>query len=178
MTVAFTVAHPVKHRAELLELNIEYVTWVMDGIEKMMGAQAVDVLGAPVPEYVAATLEKVAGDPPPRGAFYIVEVDGNLAGMGGLRYLQPGLAEIKRVYVRPGFRGMKLGGTILARLLQDATAFGYRRAVLDTASFMDSAQRLYEAMGFVDCPIYEGVEVPPAFQKNWRFMERSLATAS
>ncbi len=174
MAVAFTIAHPARHRAELLELNIEYVTWVMDGIEKTMGAKAADVLGATVPEYIAATLEKVAGDAPPRGVFYIVEVDGKLAGMGGLRCLQPGLAEIKRLYVRPACRGLKLGGTILARLLEDAKAFGYQRVVLDTASFMDSAQHLYEAMGFVDCPVYEGVEVPVAFQENWRFMECSL----
>ncbi len=97
-----------------------------------------------------------------------------LAGMGGLRRLGPGVAELKRLYIRPQFRGHGLGELLLRRVLGDARAFGYERACLDTALFMRSAHRLYENHGFVDCPAYAGTEVPPAFQARWRFMTRAL----
>jgi GNAT superfamily N-acetyltransferase len=69
---------------------------------------------------------------------------------------------------------MGLGERMLSRLLADAKAFGYQRVCLDTALFMTSAHRLYEANGFSDCTAYEGVEVPPDFHRRWRFMERAL----
>jgi hypothetical protein len=69
---------------------------------------------------------------------------------------------------------MKLGETMLTRLLADARSFGFQHVCLDTALFMKSAHRLYETNGFMDCPAYEGVEVPAAFHAQWRFMERPL----
>ena len=119
-------------------------------------------------------IDKVCGDPPPKGIFYLVKVDDTLAGMGGLRFLRPGVAEIKRIYFRPEFRGRKLGELMLIRLLADAKAFGYRSVCLDTALFMRAAHRLYEKNGFSDCSAYEGVEVPAEFHGNWRFMEREI----
>jgi GNAT superfamily N-acetyltransferase len=69
---------------------------------------------------------------------------------------------------------LSLGGLILERLLEHAKSFGYQRVCLESGPFMKSAHRLYERNGFTDCPIYEGVEVPPAFHGRWRFMERKL----
>ena len=92
----------------------------------------------------------------------------------GLRNRSPGVAEVKRLYIRPEFRGRKLGELTLNRLLDDARAFGYKSACLDTGTFMKSAQWLYETSGFSDCAAYDGVEVPAEFHSRWRFMERSL----
>jgi GNAT superfamily N-acetyltransferase len=170
----FIAADTRLHRSELVELNVEYVSWVFDEIEKMFGVPADEVVGMPAREYIPGVIDKVCGDPPPRGAFYLVQVEGQLAGMGGLRFLRPGVTEIKRLYVRPGFRGMRLGEALLRRLLDDARSFGYEKACLDTGLFMKSAHRLYETNGFTDCSVYEGVEVPPGFHTRWRFMERSL----
>jgi GNAT superfamily N-acetyltransferase len=173
-SVEFIVANAVSHRAELIELNIEYVSWVLSGIEDLFGVPADQVVGLPAAEYVPSVINKICGDSPPAGVFYLVQVDGQLAGMGGLRRLAPGLGEIKRMYFRPQFRGLRLGERTLHRLLADAKSFGYERLCLDTAPFMTAAHRLYENNGFADCGAYEGVEVPAAFHANWRFMERRL----
>lgn len=170
----FILADPVMHREALLRINVEYMTWVTAEIGKSFGASAATLNGMPVAEYVASVIDKVCGDAPPRGVFYLVEHDGALAGMGGLRRVRDGVAEVKRVYVRPTQRGKQLGEAILQRVLDDATAFGYRSIVLDTAPFMQSAQRLYESVGFVDRPPYAETEVPPELHGAWRFMERVL----
>ncbi len=174
-TINFALANPAAHRDALLGLNIEYMSWVADGIEKSFGLSSQGLLGMDLPTYVAGMIDKVCGEPPPRGAFYLVDVDGELAGMGGLRRIGDGVAEVKRIYVRPAFRGLKLGQSILQRLLDDANTFGYPRIRLDSAPFMQSAQRMYAAAGFVDREPYEGVEVPPALHAVWRFMERGMA---
>lgn len=173
-TYEFFAANIASHKDELVQLNVEYLSWVFAGIEDLFGVPADQVVGMAVSEYVASVIDKVCGDPPPRGIFYLATVDEKLAGMGGLRFLRTGVAEIKRIYFRPEFRGMKLGERMLSRLLTDAKAFGYQSVCLDTALFMKSAHRLYEVNGFSDCSVYEGVEVPSEFHSRWRFMERSL----
>lgn len=171
---AFTAANVADHRDELVQLNVEYMSWVFTSIEAHLGVPANQVVGMPAREYVPSVIEKVCGDPPPRGVFYLATVDGKLAGMGGLRQLRPGVAEIKRIYFRPEFRGLQMGDRMFARLLTDARAFGYRSLCLDTGPFMKAAHRLYERNGFSDCAAYEGAEVPLEFHSRWRFMERAL----
>jgi N-acetylglutamate synthase-like GNAT family acetyltransferase len=171
---SFTLADPVVHREALLDINLEYVSWVAAGIEALSGISVAALVGMPLPEYVASMLPKVCGDTPPRGAFYLVELDGKVAGMGGLRRVRAGVAEMKRLYVRPACRGNRLGEAILQRVLDDARAFGYQRILLDTAPFMPAAQRLYEAAGFSDCEPYPEAETPVELRRNWRFMERAL----
>jgi GNAT superfamily N-acetyltransferase len=170
----FIAANIESHRDELIQLNVEYLSWVFEGIETLFGVPADQIVGMPANEYVPSVIEKVCGDPPPKGIFYLVKVDDKLAGMGGLRFLRSGIAEIKRIYFRPEFRGMQLGERMLGRLLADARAFGYQTVCLDTALFMKSAHRIYETNGFSDRSAYEGVEVPSEFHYRWRFMERAL----
>jgi GNAT superfamily N-acetyltransferase len=170
----FTIADARAHRDELVELNVEYMSWVLAEIEGLFGVSAREIVGMTAREYGPTVIDKVCGDPPPRGVFYLVKVEHTLAGMGGLRSLGNGVAEVKRIYFRQAFRGMKLGDLMLKRLLADAKTFGYQKACLDTALFMKSAHRVYESNGFVDRPAYEGTEVPSAFHAHWRFMERAL----
>lgn len=170
----FTVADAGADRQALVALNVEYLSWVFAGVERLFGVPVDQIVGMPVSEYVPSVIDKVCGDRPPKGLFYLVRIDGELAGMGGLRALGVDAAEIKRIYFRPSFRGRRLGDVMLDRLLADARRFGYRRACLDSAPFMTTAHRLYERSGFTDCPVYEGAEVPPAFHARWRFMERAL----
>ncbi|QTN27971.1 GNAT family N-acetyltransferase [Rhodoferax sp. AJA081-3] len=173
-TIRFELANAATHRDALLSANLEYMSWVAAGIEQTFGLTSKELLGMELPQYVASVIDKVCGEPPPRGAFYLVYVDGALAGMGGLRPLDNGACEIKRIYVRPAARGLHMGQTILRRLLADAQAFGYQRVCLDSAPFMQSAQRIYAAEGFVDCDPYAGVEVPAVLHAGWRFMQRAL----
>ncbi len=170
----FMPTDPVAHREELIALNVEYMQWVLAGIEQAFGTPPQEVLGQPIADYVAGKIESVCGAPPPQGVFYLVRLHGELAGMGGLRRVRDGVAELKRVYVRPTSRGARLGQAIVDRLLQDARAFGYAEVWLDSAPFMASAHRLYEAAGFADCAAYPETEVPPALRDRWRFMARAL----
>jgi GNAT superfamily N-acetyltransferase len=172
-TPTCTPANSVDHRDAVLALNVEYLTWLSAAIDAHFGVDSQAASGVTVTEYVSSVLDTICGESPPRGIFYLVEVEQQVVGMGGLRWLRPGVAEVKRVYVRPAYRGMRIGATIVKRLLDDARAFGYERVKLDTAPFMTAAQKLYEELGFIDCAPYEGTEVPEIFHPGWRFMERS-----
>jgi GNAT superfamily N-acetyltransferase len=173
-SLKFIAAHPATHREALLALNIEYLTWVTTEFEKITGTSVQQLIGMEVPEYVTSVIDKVCGDPPPKGIFYLVESEGELAGMGGLRWLRDGVAEVKRIYVRPDQRGKCIGESILQQILDDAKAFGYQSMWLDSAPFMQSAQRIYERYGFVDREPYPEVEAPKELHPIIRFMERSL----
>ena len=172
-TPIFRLADPVADRQALLDLNIAHVAWVFGEIEKVSGVTARDILGMEVADYVPTVIDKVCVEPPPRGVFYLVDIDGQAVGMGGLRHSEDGIAELKRVFVRPAGRGHGLGEAIATRLVADARAFGYRRVRLDTLPFMGTAQALYERMGFVDCAPYP-IEMPEAFRSGIRYMERAL----
>jgi GNAT superfamily N-acetyltransferase len=169
----FRIADPTADRAALIAMNVEYVTWVFAEIEKMSGMTARAILGADVADYVPGIIDKVCGDPPPLGVFYLVEHAGQLVAMGGLRRSEDGIAELKRVYVRPAGRGHRLGQALASRLVADARAFGYRRVRLDTLPFMGPAQAIYEAMGFADCAPYP-IEMPEAFRDRIRYMALDL----
>ena len=96
---------------------------------------------------------------PPRGALLLAQVplDGRLqpAGAVGLRSIGPDICEMKRMYVRPKFRGLGLGEKLARGCLEQGVAFGYRAMRLDTmAESMASALRLYRALGFLEIPAY------------------------
>ena len=91
---------------------------------------------------------------PPDGRLYLARWDGAAAGCGGLRRLDGGRYELKRLYVRPAFRGRRIGEALLRRLLEDARVIGYRHMLLDTLPSLESALRLYRRFGFYDIPRY------------------------
>lgn len=91
---------------------------------------------------------------PPEGQLYLARWDGATAGCGGLRKLDGGRCELKRLYVRPTFRGHHIGEALLRQLMDDARRVGYREMLLDTLPFMDSALRLYRRFGFHTIPRY------------------------
>jgi GNAT superfamily N-acetyltransferase len=162
------------HRPELVELNVEYMTWIAEVSEELFGLRFRDVVGLDVREYVEGTLDAMVGAAQGTGAYYLIEVDGAFVGMGALRRFADGVAEVKRMYVRPAYRGRRLGALVLARLLDDARSSGYASVRLDTGRFMTAAQRTYEAAGFVDREPYEGAEVPVPMWPHWRFLELAL----
>lgn len=160
-------------RELVFRVTVEYMAWVVQG-NKALAASPDDAPQGTVEDYVARTLDGMYGKRPPDGVFYLVEVDGEPAGLCGLRQITPGVAEFKRIYVRPSHRGLGLGEAMLRRLIADAKSFGCKRAVLDSAPFMSAAHRLYTAAGFADCPPYAGSEAPKHLMAVWRFMERAL----
>ncbi len=85
---------------------------------------------------------------PPHGLFLVGEVDGEPAACGAWRALPDGAAEIKRVYVAPGFRRRGLAQEIVVRLERSAAGAGHRAVVLNTGVRQPEAIALYEAMGY------------------------------
>lgn len=159
----------------LVRLDAEYLAWVRSELAKRFPALATEGGALPRPGGDADMLKALYTSHPPGNVLYLIEIDGDAAGMCGLRGLGRDTAEIKRLYVRPAYRGMRLGSSALRRLVADACQRGYARVCLDTADFMTAAHRLYEAHGFTDCAAYEGTEVPAALHRQWRFMQRAIS---
>lgn len=92
---------------------------------------------------------------PPKGRLLLAEVDGEIAGCIALRELEPGICEMKRLFVRDSFRGQRIGQQLIERLIADAREIGYKRMRLDTfPPKMGKAVQLYESYGFVTIPPY------------------------
>ena len=90
----------------------------------------------------------------PEGRLYLALWEGEAAGCIALRKLDEQRCEMKRLYVRPAFRGHKIGDALVDRILQDARAIGYRHMLLDTLPFLESAIHIYQKRGFYEIPCY------------------------
>lgn len=95
---------------------------------------------------------------PPRGALLAAYAEDQMVGCCALRPLDtadyPNACEIKRLFVRQGFRGQGLGRLLAECILDAARQADYTYALLDTLSEMESARSLYEDLGFVEIPPY------------------------
>ena len=91
-------------------------------------------------------LEKKYG--PPKGRLYLARVDGKPAGCVALHPLEGDTCELKRLYVRPQYRGHKLGRLLVDKIIADARAEGYPCLLLDTLDFLTTAIALYREAGF------------------------------
>jgi len=98
----------------------------------------------------------------PSGGLWIATVDDDVAGCVALRPLFAGTCEMKRLYLRPAFRGRGAGRMLVSHVLSAAAAMGYRRICLDTLPSMKSAIELYRSLGFVAVERYTNNPVPGA----------------
>ena len=85
---------------------------------------------------------------PPAGRLYLACCGGEAAGCIGLRRLDARRCEMKRLYVRPAFRGRRIGPLLVERVIADAREIGYAQMLLDTLPFLRSAINLYKKYGF------------------------------
>jgi len=113
--------------------------------------------------------ELPGGYAPPSGGLFLAILGDEVAGCVGIRHLEEGACEMKRLYVRDAFQGLGVGRTLAEHAIVWARRAGYERMLLDTLPSMKAAQKLYESLGFRDVESYRFNPVG-----GTRFMELRL----
>lgn len=122
------------------ELILEYANWL--GLD--LSFQNFDTEMAALPKMYNAN----------DGGLFIAYIDGNPAGVAGLRRFNETDSEVKRMFVKPESRGFGIGKLLLSKCIDVAKALQYRSIKLDTADFMKTAIELYMAHGFHEIAAY------------------------
>jgi putative acetyltransferase len=131
-------------------------------VARMLFLEYADAIGVDL-EYQGFSAELAALPSPyepPHGTLLIAQVDGSTAGCVALRRLDDRTGEMKRLYVRPGFRGIGLAKRLVRAVILAARNAGCSELRLDTLPSMESAQELYRTLGFTQIPPYNNTHLP------------------
>lgn len=90
----------------------------------------------------------------PQGRLYLTFIDDEIVGCVALRPMEDKNCEMKRLYVRPEYRGIGLGRILAEKIINDAKEIGYKKMFLDTLDTMTFAVKLYNKLGFQDSHEY------------------------
>jgi len=120
---------------------------------------------------------------PPDGFILLALSDNKCAGCIALKKLEDGVCEMKRLYVRPGYRNLGIGKLLVEKLINEAREIGYTKMRLDTIEDkMKDAVKLYKSFGFYEIEAYYDNPQPGVlymelnltlpFQTVWSFSAR------
>ncbi|MHA1475697.1 MAG: GNAT family N-acetyltransferase [Promethearchaeota archaeon] len=171
--IKFHVYDRALHRTDFIEMNRSYLNWFRDECLRYFELDMVDTIG-PIDEYVENSMKLFESFAPPESIVYMISIDTKIAGMAGLKKINKEFAEIKRMYVKPEFRGNGLGYATMNKLIETAKEFGYSKLRLDTGPFNTTAHRIYISSGFYEIEEYAEAEVPSIIRHDWFFMEKIL----
>jgi GNAT superfamily N-acetyltransferase len=155
------------HIEQVKALLMEFMDWSLQ-TARTLGLNA-DALAE---AFYQHALELPGAYVPPDGCLLLAQYGTQAAGCGALRRLDASRGEIGRMYVRPDFRGKKIGRVLLERLIQKARQIGYSGLRLETATYMTDAHALYRALGFEEVEPY--VELPDDLMTLAIFMGLNL----
>ncbi|MFX1530904.1 MAG: GNAT family N-acetyltransferase [Promethearchaeota archaeon] len=124
--------------------------------------------------YAKESVEKLTSYMPPEGIYYILQKSEKVVGMRGLRKINVDVGEIKRIYIRPVYRGKDFGKELLLLILKKAKEFRFTTIRLETGKFMTTAQYIYHQAGFREIDEYAEVETPLPWRSYWLFMEKKI----
>ena len=108
-------------------------------------------------------------DAPPTGGLLLATYGDQVAGCVALREMSDGVCEMKRLYVRPGLRGLGIGRALAKAVINEARKIGYASMRLDTVPSMEVARSLYVSLGFKEIGAYRANPIQGA-----EFMELRL----
>ena len=161
-------AETEKDRLQVRELFWEYLQWANERLSQEFDVN-LDI--ASMHEQAMAELEMFL---PPYGRLLLATEGSQAAGIACLKRIREGMGEIKRMYVRPEFRGQGIGRVLLEAHIAEAQQIGYQTLRLDSTRFMKAAHSLYRSAGFQEIEPYPESEIPPEFHRHWVFMEKQL----
>ena len=130
-----------RHKEEIRALFSEYTSMLTANDPSMQGYLAIQNY-----EEELSHLEEKYG--PPSGRLYLARCGKEAAGCIGLKKIDDQNCEMKPFYVRPHFRGRKLGVQLMQKIIMDAREIGYSHMLLDTLPFLEDAIRMYKKSGF------------------------------
>jgi GNAT superfamily N-acetyltransferase len=151
-------------------LFFEYIEWLIPIVETVWEYH-IDITPVEAVEQNMADIQKFM---PPDGRLFLASDDSDVLGCACARTIRPGLAEIKRVYVRPTQRGNGSGRALIQAIIADFRDAGYTAVRLDSGTFMTAAHKLYRSLGFQDIAPYDESETPKEFRHHAVFLELSL----
>ena len=147
---------------QIRELFREYFAWVQDDLRFDLSYQAIEKELLTLPGAYTT----------PQGCLLLARSIGQPVGCIALRPHSLEICELKRMYVRPNFRGQGIGRMLCAEIIQVAKLAGYSLMRLDTEISLGSAQKIYKDLGFHPAlPYYEAPEV---VRDRTIFMELNL----
>jgi GNAT superfamily N-acetyltransferase len=146
----------------------EYLQWAVGTVNRTFNGTF------DIPALLEHDLDELHRYLPPGGRLLLALEGTAVVGCACTHTLHAGVAELKRMYVRPDQRRQGVGRALVQSLTTELRDAGYTILRLDSARFMHEAQALYRSFGFSEIDPYPESEIPENFRKHWIFMELTL----
>lgn len=161
-------AETEEDQLQVRELFWDYLQWANERLNEEYG------INLDIESMLVRDMAKLEIFLPPHGHLLLASEGSRAAGIACMRRIRKDIVEIKRMYVRPEFRGRGIGRALLEALISEAQEIGYPTVRLDSTRFMEAAHSLYRSVGFLEIAPYSESEIPPEFHQYWVFMEKQL----
>ncbi|MGD2141887.1 MAG: GNAT family N-acetyltransferase [Candidatus Bathyarchaeota archaeon] len=159
------------HMEQFRQLCIETYTWHREALMENHRIDFVSVLGKPIIELVDARLDSYLNVDPSQRALYLLESEGEAAGMGAIQKIKGDIGDIGMMYTRPQYRRRGYARQMLNRLLETGREMGCSTFWLRTPKF-SFAPHLYRSVGFEERDYPESMRLHSELQPHWLFMEK------